>query len=243
MKKKITKLIANILFFILPKKILNFIAYLDGYRYFKISYSQSAEDLILLKYLEYRNIKKGKYLDIGAFHPRWISNTHLLHKKGFSGYCIDLDEEKLRWFKFARGEKVKTICGAVSDTNEKFINFYKFIRKSPFSAIDTCSLENAEYFKKKTNMNYEITKVRNYHINEIFMMVGKIDVLNIDIEGKDFEFLKSSNLEIADPEIVLIEDQSSYFAKEELVSFFKKKNYNLLSTCGLTKIFAKKKNI
>ena len=70
-------------------------------------------------------------------------------------------------------------------------------------------------------------------------MVGKVDVLNIDIEGKDFEFLKSSNLEIIDPEVVLIEDQSSYFAGEELVSFFKKKNYDLLSTCGLTKIFAK----
>mgnify|MGYP007000214871 len=70
MKKKLSKLITNILFFILPKKIFNFISYIDGYRYFKISYSQSAEDLILLKYLEYRNIKKGKYLDIGAFHPR-----------------------------------------------------------------------------------------------------------------------------------------------------------------------------
>ena len=141
------KLLIDIIYFLIPKKIFDFICFLVGYRYFRISFSQSGEDLILLKYLKNRKIEKGKYLDIGAFHPRWVSNTYLLHKKGFTGYCVDLDEERLRWFRFARGNRVKTICGAISNSNQKFIKVYKFKRKSPFSLIDTTSLENAKHFR------------------------------------------------------------------------------------------------
>ena len=74
------KFLINIIYFIFPKKLSDFISYLSGFKHFKISYSQFGEDLILSKYLKYKNIKKGKYLDIGAFHPRWSSNTHLLHQ-------------------------------------------------------------------------------------------------------------------------------------------------------------------
>ena len=234
------KFLINIFYFISPKILSDFISYLGGFRHFKISYSQSGEDLILSKYLKYKNIVKGKYLDIGAFHPRWASNTYILHKKGFSGFCVDLDEKRLRWFRFARGKKVKTICGAVSNSNDEFIEVYKFKRKSPFSLIDTTSLEHAEYFSAKGNSKYEKIKVKNFHINDIFYKVGKINVLNIDIEGKDFEVIKSSNLEIIDPEIILIEDNSGYFPLNELNDFFMKKNYHLISICGLSKCYAKK---
>ena len=233
------KFLISIFYFIFPKKISEFISYLGGFRHFKISYSQSGEDLILLKYLKYKNIEKGKYLDIGAFHPRWASNTHLLHQKGFSGYCVDLDEKRLRWFRFSRGNKVKTICGAVSNSHEEFIKVYKFKRKSPFSLIDTTSLEHAEHFRSDKS-KYEEINVKNIHINALFNKVGKINVLNIDIEGKDFEVIKSSDLKIIDPEIILIEDNSGYFPLNELEDFFLKKNYHLISICGLTKCFAKK---
>ena len=77
--------------FLIPKILFDFICYLEGFRHFKISYSQSGEDLVLIKYLKYKKINNGKYLDIGAFHPRWVSNTHILHKKNFSGYCGWID--------------------------------------------------------------------------------------------------------------------------------------------------------
>ena len=76
------KLLINIFYFIFPKKLSDFISYLGGFRHFKISYSQSAEDLILLKYLKYKNIKKGKYLDIGAFHQDGHL-THIYYTKRF----------------------------------------------------------------------------------------------------------------------------------------------------------------
>ena len=234
------KNLINIFYFISPKILSDYISYIGGFRHFKISFSQFGEDLILLKYLKYKGIEKGKYLDIGAFHPRWASNTHLLHKKGFTGYCVDIDENRLRWFKFARGNNVKTICGAVSNSRDELIEVYKFKRKTPFSLIDTTCPEHAKKFHLKGNSKYEVIKVKNYHINDIFNKTGKINVLNIDIEGKDFEVIKSSNLDIIDPEIILIEDNRGYFPSNDLLEFFEKKNYELISICGLTKCFAKK---
>ena len=136
------KLLIDIIYFLIPKKIFDFICFLVGYKYFKISYSQSGEDLILLKYLKNKKIEKGKYLDIGAFHPRWVSNTYLLHKKGFTGYCVDLDEERLRWFRFARGSRVKTICGAISNS------------KSEVKSMISKATEDAEKNIIKTNKDF-----------------------------------------------------------------------------------------
>jgi len=235
------KSVISFVYFFTPKILFDFLCYLIGHRHFKISFSQSAEDLILLKYLKYKKIKKGKYLDIGAFHPKWASNTHLLHKEGFTGYCVDLDEDRLRWFRFARGSKVKTICGAVSSSKSKYIKVYKFKRKSPFSLIDTTSLIHTKNFKSKNNnIDFKEIEVKNFHIDDIFLRVGKINVLNIDIESKDFQVLRSSNLKIINPEVILIEDNSSYFPSDELKNFFFKNQYYLISICGLTKIFAKK---
>ena len=151
-----------------------------------------------------------------------------------------LDEERLRWFRFARGNRVKTICGAISNSNQKFIKVYKFKRKSPFSLIDTTSLENAKHFRSKHSSDFKEININNFHINDIFSKVGKINVLNIDIEGQDSAVIRSSNLKIIDPEIILIEDNKGYFPSEELKEFFSENQYHLIAICGLTKIFAKK---
>jgi len=89
-------------------------------------------------------------------------------------------------------------------------------------------------------MDFEEIQVKNYHINDIFLKVGKINVLNIDIESQDFEVLKSSNLKIINTDVILMEDNGGYFPSDELINFFKKNQYYLISICGLTKIFGKK---
>ena len=93
------------------------------------SYSQFGEDLIINNYFKKINCNHGYYLDIGAYHPKFISNTYLLHKNGWRGTCVDLDQDKLKWFKFSRQNKVQTICAAIND-NENFdsVKFFKHKR-------------------------------------------------------------------------------------------------------------------
>jgi hypothetical protein len=45
------------------------------------NYSGNGEDIILINYL-FKGLKSGTYIDIGAFHPKIISNTHALYEKG-----------------------------------------------------------------------------------------------------------------------------------------------------------------
>ena len=142
-------------------------------------------------------------------------------------------------FQNGTNKAIKTIVGAVSNLNDEYIKIYKFKRKSPFSLIDTTSLDHANYFSSKMSNEYEEKIVKNHHINNIFTEVGKVNVLNIDIEGKDIDVIKSSDLKIIDPEIILIEDNSGYFPSKDLINFFSNKNYYLISICGLTKCFAK----
>ena len=44
-------------------------------------------------------LENGNYLDIGCYHPVGISNTFLLHKKGWQGVVVDIDDYKLKLFK------------------------------------------------------------------------------------------------------------------------------------------------
>ena len=90
----------------LPQKINYFIwdIYLSNIS--TKSYSQYGEDLIICNY--FREIQ-GNYLDIGCYHPKGISNTHLLHKKGWEGVVVDIDDYKLNLFKNRRGNKIEII--------------------------------------------------------------------------------------------------------------------------------------
>ena len=65
-----------------------FIRYYFFYRNRK-TFSQFGEDLFIKKFFEYK--KKGKYVDLGAFHPMRLSNTYLLYKNGWSGTNVDLN--------------------------------------------------------------------------------------------------------------------------------------------------------
>jgi hypothetical protein len=46
----------------------------------KVSYSQSGEDLIVRVYFDILGITNPTYIDIGAHHPYFISNTALFYE-------------------------------------------------------------------------------------------------------------------------------------------------------------------
>ena len=48
----------------------------------QLSYAQSGEDLILAHLFYKLNIAKPTYLDIGANHPSFISNTYFFYLRG-----------------------------------------------------------------------------------------------------------------------------------------------------------------
>ena len=85
-KSKLLELSKKYKFF---KKIYFFYnIYIRNFKFLKNG-SQSGEDKFITKLFD-ENFK-GKFLDIGCYHPTRHNNTYELYKKGWSGINIDLN--------------------------------------------------------------------------------------------------------------------------------------------------------
>ena len=77
--------------------------YVKNFKFFKKS-SQFKEDIFLQKY--FKNHEKGKYLDLGCFHPTRDNNTYQLYRKGWNGINIDLNPLTIQLFNFLRSKDI-----------------------------------------------------------------------------------------------------------------------------------------
>lgn len=206
------RLIARGLKFLPRKAVLQLFGTIANFRRPKKSYSQKGEDIILASYFAKRRVRQGFYCDIGCFHPRWISNTHLFHEAGWRGVAVDIDRDKLAVFKKARGENVATVfAGIVDEACEgQTAEVYKFERLSGWSDIDTLDKEVAETSKAEGRGNYTTTIVPIMGINDFLASQPHINLLNIDIEGLDKMVLDTLDLEHFRPEAILFEDNDNW---------------------------------
>ena len=168
----------------------------------KRNFSQSNEEEMIKKIFEGQN--EGFYIDIGCHHPMRYSNTAYLYKVGWSGINIDADRKNLNLFKFFR---------------RRDINLNYFISKKK-KHIDYCVFNeralNGIYDKKRLEVlgtsgykPIEVKRMETYSLDEILSLYKienkKIDFLDIDVEGHDFEVLKSINLNLIYVKVILIE--------------------------------------
>src|SRR6516162_11543770 len=56
----------------------------------QFSFSQFGEDLAICRLADQLGLANGVYVDAGAYHPIFGSNTLLLSKKGWRGINVDL---------------------------------------------------------------------------------------------------------------------------------------------------------
>ena len=166
----------------------------------KIIYSQTGECMIIETYLG--NIKNGFYIDVGCNQPMHLSNTFRLYLKGWQGINIDANSVLIEKFKRIR-LKDTCICAAVSD-EEKEIDFYM----SDVEAVSTMDPATYQEWKKLWKFN-KVEKVKTKKLNTILKenleKDKKIDLLTIDVEGLDFNVLKSIDLNVYRPTLIVIE--------------------------------------
>ncbi len=193
------------------------------------SYSQCGEDIFIKKFFKKKN--NGSYLDIGAFNPIKFSNTLLLHKKGWHGTNIDLNQTSIDLFNICR-PRDKNICAAISNKEKKV----KVNIENIFSPLNTISLERS----KKLNQN-SIKKnsfyLRTKKINKL--VKTKFDFLNIDIEGLDFKVLRSIKLNFYKPKLICIEILDKKKIKP-LNNYLHSQGYKFIKKLGFSHFFEKK---
>ena len=166
------------------------------------SYSQEGEDLILLRIFEKKRI--GFYVDVGAHHPFRFSNTYLFYRLGWRGINIDATPGSMKLFNKFRKRDINIEVGI--GEKEDILTFYIF--NDP--GLNTFDENLAR--QRNGKMGYYIIKelpVKVYPLSKIleeYLPKGQeIDFLNVDVEGKNFEVLKSNDWSTYRPKVVLVE--------------------------------------
>ena len=197
----------------------------------KKSYSMLGEDLFIQKY--FRNISKGVYVDVGAYHPYFWSNTHLLFKNKWKGINIDINPVSIELFKYTRPND-SNINVAISNSNKKFIKYYTK------NIINTMTTTNKYAAQTSYLKGYDVRKIKcqklNYIISKSKFKNQKINFLNIDAEKSDLDVLKSLNFNKYKPDLICVEIHhrgSSFKNEKKLKShpvyvFLRSKKYKII---------------
>lgn len=205
----------------------------------KKSFSQFAEDLIILNAIKESKISSQFYVDIGCHHPKRGSNTFLFYKKGWRGILVDLEDVKVLACKIAR-PRDQVIKAAVSDKKETVSIFTP--RK--YSTNSTIRLDTIEDTREYENIGTIETSTLD-EILEKGNAPHEFGFLNIDVEGADFQVLKSIDLNKYTPFVICIENWESRnginsILQSDIHQFLEKFGYELTGWSGLSTIYLKK---
>lgn len=223
---------------ILPVPIARIIGGVRGFLIKNTYFSQNGEDVLIARYFTSIGISHGHYLDIGCFHPSWISNTKLLHKAGWTGVGIDIDKYKVGLYKLIRGSRVTAMCRAVSPeggpTALPAYHFYKF-----WSEIDTLS----ESVAHSINRPFSMSTVPTVTVDEVFSKsIKPFNFINIDIEGLDLFILNEIDFFRFRPQLICFEcGRDGIFPPTEVANYLEERGYQHLFSSGPSHAFALKK--
>ena len=159
-----------------------------------ISYAQNFEDVLLWRAL--REVKSGRYVDVGAFHPEFDSVTKWFYDQGWCGVNVEPVPESFALLEAARPRdcNVRAAAGAQPGTA-----WLKIIPGSPgLSAL--CPSPNGS--TPETTLHVEVLPLRQ--ILEPY--AGQpIHFLKIDAEGSEREVLLGMDFKRFRPWIVVVE--------------------------------------
>lgn len=213
------------------------------YRFGRRAYSQCGEDLIMAHIFGPIGVDKPTYIDIGAHHPFYLSNTAYFYERGSTGLNIEPDPKLFAAFKKHRPKDTNLNIG-ISSGKSSTQSFY--LISNP--VLNTFSKVEAESYRD--SYGYEITDIVEIPVMPLSTVISMhlgtrpVDLLSIDVEGLDFEILKTVNFREGPPAVICIETMSYSDTGEgvkntQIIQFLEKKGYLLYADTNLNSIFVR----
>ena len=207
--------------------------------FLKKQYSKNKEDQYLKKI--FKNKNNGTYLDIGAYHPYRFSNTYLLYKKGWSGINVDINKESVDLFNIARPNDTNLNI-AIGDKN-KMQTFYYKKKRHPMNTLNK-EFAKSYFYTKKTPIDKSRIMMRTF--DYLIKNLKNIDLLDIDVEGNEYDVIKKINFKKIRFKIILIEhshfNEKAKKNTKKIKYLLLKKNYKHIKNLGETSVYKNKIN-
>ena len=218
--------------------------YIRNYRFLKNG-SQFGEEKFILDFFDKKY--KGKFLDIGCFHPTRHNNTYSMYKRGWHGINIDLNPLTIELFNFARAKDIN-INAAISD-NEEIKKLYfvdELNTQNTLEANHLSFLKNHHNLKEEEISQQEIKTKRLDRILEDHNLKN-IDFMNIDVEGHELNILNSIDFLKYKIKFICIEmidhNDQAILVNKKLNEILERNDYVLAKKIDFNFIYKKKDQI
>jgi len=207
-------------------------------RAMRISFSQLGEDLIIYDLLRSKSITEGVFVDVGAFHPTFYSNTRLLSLKGWKGINIDIDEDKIAVFDQMRPDDQNLVAAISRSKNQLLKLEYSSSATNRIVSADADCLTNA-HGEPPIRKSLIQTRTLEDVLESSPFSTKKVELVDIDCEGHDFEVLKSFDIEKLRPAVLCIEALNES-QRSVVESYLVERGYQMHAQIGITLIFDRK---
>lgn len=207
--------------------------------------SQSGEDGVLdhiFDALGYR-FEDITYLDLGANHAKYLSNTYYFYVNGSKGVLVEANPSLIPELKFYRNRDVILNRCVTAEVGNP-IPFYTVENGDGLSSPDEASVLHA--IQKKPDLRQGPTvQVQRVTVNELFetYFEDAPTFVSLDIEGNEMAILCSIDFDVHRPLLYIIEvipyEPCLFIGekREDVARFMKEKGYVEYAFTGVNSIF------
>jgi FkbM family methyltransferase len=191
--------------------------------------SQFNQDKFLEEYI-FKGYKNGFYMDVGAHDGVTLNNTLYFEKyNNWSGINIELIKEVFDKLVINRPININLNCAVCNNNGETdFLNNtgYTEMLSGIKSTFDPRHLQRLEYENIHTCSSTQIIKVKTKKIETICdeNNISHINYLSIDVEGAEFEVIKSINFDKVFIDIIGFEDNYNDVSVQ-IIEYLENKNF------------------
>jgi FkbM family methyltransferase len=214
--------------------------YIRNYKFLNNG-SQFGEEKFVLGFFNKKY--KGKFVDIGCFHPTRHNNTFEMYKLGWKGINIDLNFLTIELFNYFRTKDIN-INAAISDS--EIVKKLYFVDE--LNTQNTLEKNHLTFLKNHHNVSENEISLREIKTKRLDKILDNyefydIDFMNIDVEGHELNILDSINFTKYKIKFICIEmiehNDLAKLNNEKINILMKKNNFFLEKKIGFNYIYKK----
>lgn len=207
-------------------------------------YSQCQEDVVLNKYI-FKDKKNGIYIELGALDGKLYSNTKFFEDSlNWTGILIEPHPEKFKQLEINRPNNF--LFNNLVSCHEEPLEFRYFVNHhAAVSGVEnTLPRQHFDiYFDSNNEFNKSLSQnkifIKPISLTEIVKQtkITHIDLLSLDVEGHEYEVLKSWDFSVP-IDVILIEMLGDNNEKNDLCKkILLENNYKFITKYKFNEIY------